>query len=216
MIGDKLKIKDHHRKAAAGVEKILLDKVKASEGKFFITVAGESGAGKSEVAAVLAERLEAQGIKCVILQQDDYFVYPPRTNAGMREKDISHVGTSEVKLDLIDRNLADMEKGAKQIEKPLVIYDEDRITTETINVEDAKVAIVEGTYITMLKKPHQRVFINRTFRETKAARLERAREEQDDYLEKILTIEHEIISKHKALADIIITPDWDTEVNDGN
>jgi hypothetical protein len=49
---------------------------------------------------------------------------------------------------------------------------------------------------------------------TKISRQERAREAQDEYLEKILLIEHKIISLHKSKADIIVTCGYDVEVND--
>lgn len=65
-----------------------------------------------------------------------------------------------------------------------------------------------------MKNVHQRIFIDRTYLNTKISRQERAREAQDEYLEKILLIEHKIISLHKSKADIIVTCGYDVEVND--
>jgi uridine kinase len=48
------------------------------------------------------------------------------------------------------------------------------------------------------------VFINLTYRETLQSRLERAREAQDDFLERVLEIEHRIISAHKSRADYLV------------
>ena len=208
MRGDILIIDDNHRKAAAEVVKIIFSEIEKSKKKFVISVAGESGAGKSEIAASIAEVLEKKGLKCFIFQQDDYFVYPPKTNAKTREKDINWVGVKEVKLDLIDEELKMIGDGQTKIEKPLVIFEEDRIDKETVDLADADVIIVEGTYTTALKNIDQKVFIDRDLFDTKASRLKRNREKQDEYLEKILTIEHEIISAHKALADVIITKDY--------
>ena len=214
MIGDKLNIKKEHIDAGQSLSDILLPKIEDSEGKFVITVAGESGAGKSEIAFTLSEKLLEKGVKSAILQQDDYFVYPPKTNADMRKKDIGHVGLSEVRLELLDQNLRDILDGKTEIEKPLVIYEEDRVTSEMIKVDTVKVIIVEGTYTTSLNNVQQHVFIDRTRMDTKESRKERAREEQDEYLERILEIEHDIISANKARADIIITRDYKAEVND--
>jgi len=214
MIGDKLNIKKEYVDAAQGIMELLLPRVKKSEGKFILTIAGESGAGKSEIAFVLSEEFLKKGIKSIILQQDDYFVYPPKTNAKMRKKDIGHVGLSEVRLALLDQNLRDVLDGKREMEKPLVIYEEDRITSEVIKVEDVAVVIAEGTYTTLLGNVHNRVFIDRTYLDTKKLRRERAREEQDEYLERILQIEHEIISTHKIRADIIVTRNYKVEVND--
>jgi uridine kinase len=176
-----------------------------------ITVAGESGAGKSEIAYSLAEYMEQNGWKTGILQQDDYFFYPPKTNAAKRVEDIKHVGIQEVRMDLLDENAADFKKGKRVIMKPLVIFEEDRITEEVMNLEGKEVLIAEGTYTTALEQVDFRIFINRDVNDTREARLERNREKQDEFLEKILQIEHEIISKHKALADIIITKNFDAK-----
>jgi len=208
MRGDILIIDDNHRKAAKEVVKIILSEIERPIQKFVISVAGESGAGKSEIAASIAEVLEKKGLKCFIFQQDDYFVYPPKTNAKTREKDINWVGEKEVKLKLIDEELEQIKKGLTIIKKPLVIFEEDRIDEETVDLSDVDVFIVEGTYTTALKNVDQKVFIDRNLNDTKASRLKRNREKQDEYLERILMIEHKIISAHKALADIIITKDY--------
>jgi uridine kinase len=211
MRGDKIIIKPHHEKAARGVAELLLPAVEAADRRFAITVAGESGAGKSEVAAALAEEFAIHGITTTILQQDDYFVYPPKTNAEVRRKDINHVGMGEVRLDLMDENLEQALAGAARITKPLVDFDADSIGEELVDLEGIDVLIAEGTYTTALVNADRRVFIDRSYIDTRESRSERAREEQDDYLERILTIEHEIISAHKRRADVVITRDYDVE-----
>ena len=208
MEGDKLVIKDHHIKSAKMVADIVVPEINKTMGRYAITIAGESGSGKSETAYTLKQELEQRDIKCFIFQQDDYFVYPPKTNAKMREKDINLVGTSEVKLDVLDKNIKDALDGENTIEKPLVYFDEDKIETEDVNLEGVKVVIAEGTYTTALKNIHTKVFIDKNYFDTKETRSERSREKQDEFLEKILRIEHEIISKQKEQADLIITKDY--------
>jgi hypothetical protein len=44
--------------------------------------------------------------------------------------------------------------------------------------------------------------------DTRGSRKERAREAQDEFLEKILMIEHKIIASSKDMADIIINKDY--------
>lgn len=208
MKGDKLVIQEGHVNAARHIMKLLLPQIRKAQSKFVITIAGESGSGKSEIAAALSEFLSEKGIKSAIIQQDDYFVYPPKTNAKMRRKDISHVGLSEVRLAVLDQNLRDIIEGKNEINKPLVIFDEDLITKETVKLEGVKAIIVDGTYTTILKNVHQRIFIDRTYVDTINTRKCRAREEQDEFLEKILQIEHKIISSHKPQADIIVTNNY--------
>ena len=66
----------------------------------------------------------------------------------------------------------------------------------------------------ILKNVHLCIFIDRTYIDTKESRRLRAREEQDELLEKILEIEHKIISSHKQQADIVVTNNY--EVNKAN
>ncbi len=208
MQGDKLIINDNHRRAAGGIFDILVPCLEGHRGVYVITIAGESGSGKSEIAAVLAESLSQNGVPNTILQQDDYFVYPPKTNAQKRRENIGHIGPTEVRLDLLDSNLADIISGKTDIEKPLVIFEEDRIDSEILNTAGIEAVIVEGTYTTLLENADMRVFIDRTFEDTKEDRALRGREAQDKFLERVLTIEHEIISTHKARADVIVTKDY--------
>lgn len=211
MKGDILIIDDNHRKAAAQVVSFILDDLKNSENKYVITVAGESGAGKSEIAASIAEKLEEYNIKSFVFGQDDYFVYPPKTNARQREKDISWVGMQEVKLGLLDQNLEAVLKGFTSLTKPLVDFDADKIGEESVDLKAYKVLIAEGTYTTSLKNVDCKVFIDRNKMDTIESRKKRAREAQDEFLDNILTIEHEIISKHKDIADIIISKEFEAE-----
>jgi uridine kinase len=127
----------------------------------------------------------------------------------MRRKDIKHVGVGEVRLDQLDQNLADIMEGRTAIEKPLVLFDEDRITQEVVSLDMVSVVIVEGTYTTTLNNVHKRIFIDRTYLDTKETRKQRAREKQDEFLEDVLKIEHEIISSHLPQANIIVTRGYD-------
>lgn len=213
MKGDKIIVEEHHARAAKKIVEIILNDIKELGGKYTLNVAGESGSGKSEIATAIAEELERNGIESLILQQDDYFVYPPKTNDKTRRKDINWVGTREVQLDVLDQNLRDFLDGHSKIEKPLVSYDEDLITGETVSVVDTKVAIADGTYTTLLKNLSIRTFIDRNHIDTKAYREKRLRHksELDEFTENVLKIEHSIISSHKELANIIITKDYDVE-----
>jgi uridine kinase len=215
MKGDKIIVEEHHRKAAEKIVEIILPQITSSDSKFAINVAGESGSGKSEIATAISDELAKKDIKSVILQQDDYFVHPPKTNDKTRRQDISWVGTQEVHLDVLDQNIMDILDGLSEIEKPLVIYDEDTITRETINVDGAKVVIADGTYTTALNNLTCRTFIDRNYLDTRAYREKRSRHhsELDKFTESVLTIEHKIISSHKSKADIIITTDYGVREN---
>lgn len=210
MQGDTLVIEEYHRQAAESIARQILSDIEASGSRYTISVAGESGSGKSETAAALAEALAENGIRSVILQQDDYFVYPPHSNDRQRRKDISWVGTQEVKLELMDSNLKEFLDGKQQIEKPLVMYEDDKVVEETMSTENARVAIAEGTYTSLLNNINTRIFIDRNYLDTRAHREKRNRHasELDSFTDKVLTIEHDVISQHRARADIIINKDY--------
>jgi uridine kinase len=209
MKGDKIIVQEHHVGAARKLSELLMPEISARRAPFVLTIAGESGSGKSETAAALGAELTAQGLCCLVLQQDDYFIYPPKTNDRTRRNDIDWVGPGEVRLSLLDENLDAIKGDAVRIEKPLVDYDADTIGEESIDLVGVQVVIVEGTYTTLLKNVDRRIFIDRTREYTRAARVARGREAQDDYLERVLDIEHGIISAHKDRADIVITRDYE-------
>lgn len=208
MKGDRIIIKPHHERAGRQLGRLVLPDISDADHRVIITIAGESGAGKSEIAEALRQVLADEGVISVILQQDDYFVYPPETNAAKRREDIGWVGTQEVRLDLMDANLESILAGATSIEKPLVDFDSDSIGKEEFELGNAATVLVEGTYTTALENAHRRIFIDRTYVDTKDARALRAREDQDEFLERVLAIEHEIISAHKPRADFIVTRDY--------
>lgn len=210
MRGDSIVIEDHHRRAAAGIAPIVRATLDARAGRIGVTVAGESGSGKSEIAAALAESLAADGVKCLILQQDDYFVYPPKTNDRTRREDISWVGPQEVKLDLMNQHMQAFIDGAETIEKPLVDYADDAVYAETMDTGEARVIIAEGTYTTLLDAATHRAFIDRDYRQTRKHREKRKRDasELDSFIDRVLEIEHGIIASHKTRADIIIHEDY--------
>jgi len=213
MRGDKIIVEEHHLMAAEKIVASILPEIQSSDRKYIITVAGESGSGKSETATAIVNVLKEKGINSVMLQQDDYFVYPPKTNDLRRRKDISWVGPKEVRLDLLDSELSEILNGKDIIEKPLVTYEEDKITTENISVKDARVIVADGTYTTLLKNVDRHIFIDLTYVDTRAHRQKRRRHESelDDFVEGVLKIEHNIISAHKNMADIIITKDFDVK-----
>lgn len=210
MKGDSIVIEQHHRRAAKGICDHILPALQQSERHHVFSVAGESGSGKSETAAALAEELKKNAIASVILQQDDYFVYAPHSNDRARRKDIQWVGPQEVRLELLDNNLKQFLAGVPSLIKPLVVYQEDQIVDEEIDVGEVQVAIAEGTYTTLLEQVDTRVFIDRTYLDTRAHREKRARHqsELDPFIDRVLAIEHDIICAHKSKADLIVHNDY--------
>ena len=211
MKGDILVIEEHHRRVAQTITQIIINKIRDKSTRYTITVAGESGSGKSETGKAIADELEKHGIKSVLLGQDDYFYLPPKSNYAKRRKDPKWLGPhKEVKLDVLENTLKEAIAGAEKITKPLVDYDGDTIEEEIIDLKEIKVVIAEGTYTTLLQNVDTRIFIDRNRLDTLDHRQKRNRgnEVGDSFIEDILKSEHKIIVEHKSLAGFIITKDY--------
>ncbi|MEN8234673.1 MAG: hypothetical protein ABFR89_07085 [Actinomycetota bacterium] len=211
MQGDIILVGEEHRRAAGIIIDHLLDEIRGLPRRFTMTVAGESGSGKSETGRALADALAEHGVEAVVLQQDDYYVLPPAFNDGARRANLAWVGTTEVRLDVLDAHLEAAQSGDAGIVKPLVIYAENRIDEEELSYEGVQVVIAEGVYTSLCEHVDRRVFIDRNRLDTIEHRMKRGREEFDPFIEKVLTREHEIISQHRNRADVIITRDYDVE-----
>lgn len=211
MKGDIILVGEEHRRVAAQIVDRLADEIRAKDRRYTITVAGESGSGKSETGRALADEMEERDIGTVVLQQDDYYVLPPRFNDAARRANFKWVGTTEVRLDLLDEHLQAAQGGADSISKPLVVYADNRIEEEIISLDGVDVVIAEGVYTSLCKHVDRRIFIARNRLETMAHRMKRGREEFDPFIEEVLTTEHEIISQHRSLADVVITTDYEVE-----
>jgi len=208
MQGDRIVIEPHHERAAGAIDQWLHEHQLPGDRPLVLTVAGESGSGKSETSAALAAEASGRGVQTLIFQQDDYFKLPPRRNDQARRQDIEWVGSDEVRLDLLDEHLQAFKDSQSTLVKPLVRYAEDQIDEERIELSGYTLAIAEGTYTSLLESADIRVFLDLDWKATRKHREKRRRHaaELDPFIERVLEVEHEIISAHKARADLIVTP----------
>jgi hypothetical protein len=68
----------------------------------------------------------------------------------------------------------------------LVYYSENLISSEKIGTSGYEVIIVEGTYILEIEEFDFKIFIDRNYRDTHENRMKRNRDEQSDFVEKVL------------------------------
>jgi uridine kinase len=195
------------------VELILTAQKSCAHKRFHIAVAGESGSGKTTLAYSLIEALsEYPRLRSAVLKIDDYFFLPPQSNHKQRLIDISHVGPQEVDLARLDENLAQSWAGASQIISPVKSYLTDSSGEEIVHLEEIQCIFIEGTYSLMVQNLDYRIFIDRPFFLTFEDRLRRGRDtwalENKEWNEKLLGIEHEIISKTQEAADVVITREY--------
>jgi len=215
MKGDIILLSEKHIHAAEIIVSQIAEKVKTKPSRFVITVAGESGSGKSETGLAIANALEKLEINSVLLGQDDYFFLPPKSNTAKRRADPDWLGPHvEVNFGVFEQNLIDAVSGSSEITKPQVDYNANKIEKETISLEGIKVIIAEGTYTSLLKHVDIKVFIARNWLKTLEDRKKRNRgnEVNDPFTENILAIEHKIIAGHKQLADFVINDDFEVSM----
>ena len=217
MKGDIIVLEEHHKKAAGIIVSQIIEKIIRKTSRYTLTVAGESGSGKSETAVAIADELGKSGIKSVVLSQDDYFYLPPMSNDIKRKEDPEWLGPHvEIKFDVLENNLRDARNGKNEIAKPLIDYDKNSVEEIKICLDGIKVVIAEGTYTTLLKNVDTKIFIARNRLDTWEHRKKRNRGNEilDPFIEQILITEHKIIAGHKQLADFVITKEYGVSIPD--
>jgi uridine kinase len=200
-----------HVKASLVIVANIINCIKAKEQRYIISLAGESGCGKTQTAKALVAELSRQGINSLVLSQDDYFFLPPFANDAMRKKSPEWLGPhKEVNMKLLDDTLVEAIVGDK-INVSHIDYDTNIETIENVSLQGIKLLIVEGAYTSLLKHIDKRIFIDVDYNDTLKFRKLRNRgnEVNDPFVENILETEHKIIAGHKYLADFIITKDYD-------
>ncbi len=194
---------------AASLGAVLSSRLQALAGRrIVIGIAGESGSGKSVTALCLARELESAGIATGVLHQDDYFHLPPRTNHEARCRDLANVGTHEVDMEALARVVAAFRMRQDGVTSPVVDYPNNQFQTQRLDFSGWDALIVEGTYVLAMGDMDVRIFLEATHESTRERRRARNRDIDSPIIEDILRIEHEIIARQAAVADVVIAPDF--------
>lgn len=209
MIGDVIHIRPEYFDTADALVELMLS-AHQEKGKTLevVAIGGESGSGKSVTAICLQQSLEKKGWRSVILHQDDYFFLPPKSNHRRREENLASVGIQEVNLQEIEKNIQAFRTKSSSIIKPLVNYEEDKIGEEELSFENVDVLLIEGTYTMEIQNCDFRIFMERNYHDTLANRISRGREPYSAFVEKVLEIEHQLISPGIEKADAIVQKDY--------
>lgn len=208
---------EHDDTARAILERLAarlpLDEARRGARRIVIGVAGESGSGKSVTAVALVRALAAAGVPAMALHQDDYFLRPPRVNHAHRERDLGAVGPHEVNLALLARHVADFRAARADVQLPVCDYPTDSFRTRTADFAPFAALVVEGTYVLTMDEGDARhfdarVFLEATHEDTAPRRQARARDIDAPFVQRVLAIEHDIIVRQAAHADVIIDRDF--------
>lgn len=205
MIGDVLLIEHKHQRVSQEIVKRL---GKERVHKLVISVSGESGSGKSEVAETLREILKKESYKVKILHLDNYYkTSPAERNTLRRTKGVKKsVGLQEIDWETMEENVRAFKTG-----KPTTIPFIDLFTSQEdkliTNFKEIDILIIEGLYA--LNSPADiGILIGLTYHDTKKAQLKRGKEKMDSFRLEVLKQEHAVVSALREKADFIITPDF--------
>ena len=211
MKGEHIEINQANYEAAKTLKGYLENRIIQSETPYLMSIGGESGTGKTTTAFALAELLNDSNFKTIVLSLDDYFKLPPLSNDAKRKQDSTSLGPyKEINFAAINQNVKDILNGDKTITKPQVDYHQNKIQSISIDLNDVKVIIFEGTYVSLIKDLQTKVFVLGGPEETLENRKKRNRgiETRDPFVENILQTEHKIIAGHQYLADYIINLEY--------
>ena len=87
-------------------------------------------------------------------------------------------------------------------------YPGNRFVTQTLDFADVELLIVEGTYVLQLDDLDVRIFLEATHEDTEERRRVRNRDIDAPIVAQVLAIEHEIIARQRAVADVLIDSDF--------
>lgn len=204
MIGEQIDAKLLNVSAA----KALIDHLKflIDQQKYVVAIAGESGSGKTHMATAFKQELIENNIQAYILHMDDFFKLPPASNHAQRILDLAHVGPQEVDLTRLNTLITAFKMQQSSLIVPTVDYYNNSVSESAIDLTQTQVLIIEGTYAFFLQGTDFHLFMTRNYEQTKELRLARNRgnEAQDEFIERVLRIEHQIISNSATKANALI------------
>lgn len=208
---ESLNIRQEYFNLSRDIVRDLEKNTSIDQNQLVIGIAGESGSGKSVTAKCLQIELERHNISSTIIHQDGYYKLTPKENHEKRKADIGWVGPDELRLDLMQQHIDQFKAQASSIDIPVVNYCENSFNTNTVSLKNKSVLIVEGVYAFFLKNLDFKIFMSRTYIDTLEKRRSRTRETYDSFVEQVLEIEHEIVTKQREQATIFINKDYQVE-----
>lgn len=206
-LGDILVINDNHKKAAREIADLILEK--DGNDKISVAIGAESGAGKSEIAHVIAQNLfkSDKKLKSFIVHTDDFFLHSHKVRNELRLKtNLESIGPSEIDVEELNYVLKSFQHG-KQILLPILEFITSSAYKLVVDFQDIHVLICEGLYAPILDVTHK-IFVDLTYHDTKDFRVARGKEVVDEFRLKVLEKEHQAVSKLREKVDYLITRDF--------
>jgi hypothetical protein len=214
---DKLRITAGHEKAANQLVPIIRQALRTNE-KVIFAAGGESGTGKSEVAYLVGELLNKQGIPTIEWSFDNAYVTAPAEREDKRAEDYNNnVGLNEMNRPRIEEVMSCFEQD-KPVTVPVIIINEDGsrpVKEITLEMEGKKVLIFDGLYaalIGQIKTSGSKIARVIAMSEKKfnlAAQKERGKEEVNEHRMKVLKGECRAVRSLWRYVTHKISEDWE-------
>lgn len=211
MLNDLITITPQHESSAKAIfTKVLEQKKFLNKGKMIITITGEVGSGKSTISNVLGRLLKAEGIRAKIIDLDNFYKIPPLQRREWRLKNgLESIGYDEYDWESLNSNIAAFlnDKMATMPCVDLITSYVDELRTDYKGVD---MLIINGLYALRIKEADLKVFVEYTYHETRDAQLYSGKEKMDDYRQKVLQREHEVVTSMKNHAEFFV--DFDSSL----
>ena len=214
---DKLRIIPGHDNAANELVPAILEALKANE-KVIFAAGGESGTGKSEVAYLVRENLNKQGIPTIEWSFDNAYVTTPEEREEKRAEDYdNNVGLNEMNRARIEEVISCFEQD-KPVMVPVVVINEDGtrpIKKMTLDMAGKKVLIFDGLYTALIgeiktgKSKSARIIAMNEKKFNLDAQKERGKEEVNEHRMKVLERECNAVRSLWPHVTHKITEDWE-------
>ena len=205
MLNDVVTIEKKHTNAASTLyDRVIRDR----KPKFIVSISGEVGTGKCEIAHELGRKLIEDGISVKLLHMDNYYYIPPRERQDWRKKNgLEKIGYDEYDWNNVNRNIDDFRMDLKSIVPVVDLFTQnvDQLHTDFKGIE---LLIIEGLYSIKINQSDLRVFIELTYEDTWEEQNMTHKEKLDDFRMEVLKHEHKAVQSLKKQADFFI--DFDT------
>ena len=205
MLNDVVTIEKKHTNAASTLyDRVIRDR----KPKFIVSISGEVGTGKCEIAHELGRKLIEDGISVKLLHMDNYYYIPPRERQDWRKKNgLEKIGYDEYDWNNVNRNIDDFRMDLKSIVPVVDLFTQnvDQLHTDFKGIE---LLIIEGLYSIKINQSDLRVFIELTYEDTWEEQNMTHKEQLDDFRMEVLKHEHKAVQSLKKQADFFI--DFDT------
>jgi len=205
MLNDVVTIEKKHTNAATTLfDRVIRDR----KSKFIVTISGEVGTGKCEIAHELGRKLLETGISIKLLHMDNYYHILPLDRQLWRKKNgLDKIGYDEYDWNTINQNIDDFRRDKKSVLPIVDLFTQkvDQLHTDFSGIE---VLIIAGLYSIKINQSDLRVFIELTYEDTWDEQKLTRKEVLDDFRMEVLAHEHKAVQSLKPLADFYI--DFDT------